>query len=77
MFQIFNSSNVRFVNKYDVFRDEVEKYRSAAKKYPLYEIVRKEIVLKQRRKTLQAKVTSINNKLGKITRLKSEISDIA
>lgn len=32
---------MKFVNVYDVFRDEVEKYRVVAKKYPLTKIVGK------------------------------------
>ncbi len=36
---IFHSSGVRFVNDYDVFRDEVEKYRKKALTYPVSELI--------------------------------------
>ncbi len=35
----FHSSGVRFVNIYNVFRDEVAKYRKKAKKYPLCKLI--------------------------------------
>ena len=35
----FHSSKVKFVNSYDVFRDEVQKYRKKAEKYPLGKLV--------------------------------------
>lgn len=38
-FQVFHSSGVRLVNTYDVFRDEIEKYRTEAAKFPITEIV--------------------------------------
>ena len=41
---LFHASGVRFVNPYDVFRDEVSKYRKRAKQYPIYKLItRKEI----------------------------------
>jgi len=40
MFYTFHSSGVRFANKYNVFRDEIEKYRLAAKKYPLSQFIK-------------------------------------
>ncbi len=42
----FHASGVKFVNHYDVFRDEVEKYRKKAKKYPLSKLLKKEDVKK-------------------------------
>lgn len=38
-FQTFHSSGVRLVNTYDVFRDEIEKYRTEVAKFPITEIV--------------------------------------
>lgn len=46
MFYVFHSSGVRFVNKYNVFRDEIEKYRLAAQKYPISSIVDRKTILK-------------------------------
>lgn len=34
-FHVFHSSGVRFANRYDVFRDEIAKYRAKAKKHAL------------------------------------------
>lgn len=42
----FHSSSVKFVNVYDVFRDEVEKYRKKAKKYTLSRLLKKERIKK-------------------------------
>jgi thiamine kinase-like enzyme len=39
MFYTFHTSGVRFVNKYNVFRDEIRKYRLAAKKYPIQQLI--------------------------------------
>lgn len=36
---VFHTSSVRFVNVYDVFRDEVSKYRRKAKKYPVHKLI--------------------------------------
>lgn len=36
---IFHSSGVRFVNSYDVFRDEVFKYKNKAKQFPINELI--------------------------------------
>lgn len=38
-FQTFHSSGVRLVNTYDVFRDEIEKYRIEATQFPITKIV--------------------------------------
>lgn len=38
----FHSSGVRFVNDYDVFRDEVGKYREKALTYPVSKLISKE-----------------------------------
>lgn len=35
----FHTSGVKFVNPYDVFRDEILKYKNKAKKYPLKKIL--------------------------------------
>jgi len=37
----FHSSGVKFANVYDIFRDELEKYRKKAKKYPIEKILSK------------------------------------
>ena len=39
MFYVFHISGVRFANKYNVFHDEIEKYRLAAKKYPISQLI--------------------------------------
>lgn len=44
MFRIFHTSGIRLVNKYNVFRDEIEKYKLAAKKYPIKKILNAETV---------------------------------
>lgn len=41
---IFHSSGVRFVNPYDVFRDEVLKYRRKAKEYPLNNLIKNKVI---------------------------------
>lgn len=46
MFHVFHTSGVHFVNKYNLFRDEIEKYRLIAKKYPIQEIVAPKIIAK-------------------------------
>ena len=45
MFHIFHTSGVKFKNKYNVFRDEIEKYRLATKKYSLWLLIDKKTVL--------------------------------
>ncbi len=35
----FHSSGVKFVNEYDVFRDEITKYKNKAKKYPIDKLI--------------------------------------
>lgn len=42
MLYTFHSSGVRFVNPYDVFRDEIEKYRKEAMKFPFNELIGKD-----------------------------------
>lgn len=42
----FHTSGVRFVNIYDVFQNEVAKYRGKAKKYPLNKLLKKEDIKK-------------------------------
>lgn len=42
----FHTSRVRFVNIYDVFRDEVSKYRKKAKKYQLNKLLSKKSIEK-------------------------------
>lgn len=46
MFYTFHTSGVNFVNKYNVFRDEIEKYRLAAKKYALQKLIDAKIIIK-------------------------------
>jgi len=41
---LFHSSGVKFVNPYDVFRDEVSKYRKKAKDYPINKLVNEKII---------------------------------
>lgn len=55
MFHIFHTSGIVFANKYDVFKDEIEKYRLAALKYPIHKIVGKEIVAKMEELEREAK----------------------
>lgn len=38
-FQTFHSSGIRLINAYDVFRDEIEKYRTEATKFPITKII--------------------------------------
>lgn len=47
-FQTFHSSGVRLVNAYDVFRDEIEKYRTEAVKFPITKIVDHTVIEKMR-----------------------------
>jgi len=42
----FHNSGVKFVNIYDVFRDEVSKYRRKAKQYPVEKLIGKEKIKK-------------------------------
>lgn len=44
MFHMFHASGVKFKNKYNVFRDEIEKYKVAAQKYPVKKIISREII---------------------------------
>lgn len=37
----FHTSKVKFTNPYDVFRDEVEKYKNKAKQYPISKLIDK------------------------------------
>lgn len=46
MFYIFHTSGVRFSNKYNVFRDEIEKYRLIAKKFPTGQLINPRIIEK-------------------------------
>jgi thiamine kinase-like enzyme len=39
MSYIFHTSGIHFINKYNVFHDEIEKYRLAGKKYPILKII--------------------------------------
>lgn len=41
---LFHTSGVRLVNSYDVFRDEVLKYKNKAKKYPINKLFKKETI---------------------------------
>lgn len=51
----FHASGVRFVNTYDVFRDEIQKYRIAGEKYPLQEITDIETITAFKKLEKQAK----------------------
>ncbi|MDO8639442.1 MAG: phosphotransferase [bacterium] len=46
LFSVFHASGVIFKNKYNVFRNEVAKYRIEAKKYPLLQLIGREVILK-------------------------------
>lgn len=46
MFYSFHTSGVRFVNRYNVFRDEIKKYRLAAQKYPIQQLINRVTLLK-------------------------------
>ncbi len=39
---LFHTSGIKFVNVYDVFRDEMTKYKNKAKEYPLNKLVSRE-----------------------------------
>ena len=41
---LFHSSGVKFVNPYDVFRDEILKYRKKAKNYPIGKLINWKII---------------------------------
>jgi thiamine kinase-like enzyme len=45
MFHVFHTSGVRFVNKYNVFRDELAKYRMAVEKRAVPKFIDKETIL--------------------------------
>lgn len=45
LFHTFHTSGVRFKNEYNVFRDEIGKYRLAAKKYPTHRLIDERIIL--------------------------------
>jgi len=51
----FHASGVKFVNTYDVFRDEVSKYRKKAKKYPVNKLIKKEKISKIEKIETEAK----------------------
>lgn len=55
----FHNSGVKFVNEYDVFRDEVSKYKKKAKKYPINKLIKAERIKKIERieKTIKEKLT--------------------
>ncbi len=60
----FHISGVRFVNTYDVFRDEIAKYRVAVAKYPVVQIVSKEVLQRIRGIEEEAKKQLPANKKG-------------
>ncbi|MEK7450985.1 MAG: hypothetical protein AAB662_03565 [Patescibacteria group bacterium] len=45
-FRIFHSSSVRLINDYDVFRDEIEKYRIEATRFPITKIINSNVIEK-------------------------------
>lgn len=55
----FHTSGVQFVNKYDVFRDEVLKYKNKAKNYPINKLIKAERIKKIERieKIIKEKLT--------------------
>lgn len=64
MFYTFHISRVRFTNTYDVFRDEIEKYRVAAQKYSLGEITSEETISSFKDLEKQAKEKLLRMKKG-------------
>ena len=42
----FHTSGVKFTNRYNVFRDELEKYRKVAKKYQISKIINQKVLSK-------------------------------
>ncbi|MBI2123655.1 MAG: phosphotransferase [Candidatus Wildermuthbacteria bacterium] len=52
---VFHTSGVRLVNGYDVFRDEVAKYRVAVEKYPATKVVSRKILADIRKIEREAK----------------------
>ena len=44
MFYTFHNSGVKFINNYNVFLDEIRKYRLAAKKYPLWQLINQKVI---------------------------------
>lgn len=63
-FYAFHTSGVRFVNIYDVFRDETEKYRVAAQKHFLKDIVTPKTIAVFRNLEQQAKKKLMSIKKG-------------
>lgn len=55
MFYIFHSSSIRFANRYDVFRDEIDKYKKSARKHPLPDFIAKESIFDLERIEKEAK----------------------
>lgn len=64
MFFIFHNSGVRFKNQYDVFLNEIEKYRLVAKKYPIRKLVNVETVLNLEKIEEEAKKMLSSLKIG-------------
>lgn len=46
LFHLFHTSGLRFHNSYNVFQDEIQKYRLAAVRYPLEKFFTKQIIAK-------------------------------
>jgi len=41
---LFHTSGVKFVNRYDVFKDEILKYKNKAKKYPINKLIEEKTI---------------------------------
>lgn len=64
LLHMFHTSNVRFVNPYDVFRDEIEKYRDEAVGHPLRMFFDRYTVRKLARIEKEAKKKLVSVKRG-------------
>lgn len=67
---LFHTSGVKFVNPYDVFEDEMARYKNKAKNYPISELIKKEQINKiekieklMRKKLLKKGKVSTHNDL--------------
>lgn len=61
---LFHTSGARFSNRYDPFRDEIQKYRAAAFRRPLRKLLTKETIVRLQRLEVQAKQRLRSSKRG-------------
>lgn len=64
MFYVFHTSGVLFTNKYNVFRDEIKKYRLVAKKYPIRQLINDKTIAKLKNIEKKAKQMLFSFKKG-------------